>query len=113
MISAAPQNQRMKQTALFSLERASAQLTVFSTVRNSSYILNGAEIKTDAVYDENTSTVGFTVTAAPTDRITVKLNGGSTVKKPNADKICDEILRKTECLQFLKIRIIPCKIKIP
>ena len=48
MISAAPQNQRMKQTALFSLERASAQLTVFSTVRNSSYILNAAEIKTAA-----------------------------------------------------------------
>ena len=48
MILAAPQNQRMKRTALFSLERASAQLTVFSTVRNSSYILKAAEIKTAA-----------------------------------------------------------------
>lgn len=72
------------------------RLRGFSEGTEPTVYLNGAEIKADAVYDENTLTVGFTVTAAPTDRIDVKLaNGGCITDNPNADKICDEILRKS------------------
>ena len=72
------------------------KLREFSESTEFTVYLNGAEIKADAVYDENTLTVGFTVTAAPTDRIDVKLaNGGCITDNPNADKICDEILRKS------------------
>lgn len=72
------------------------KLRGFSESTEFTVYLNGAEIKTDAVYDENTCTVGFTVTAAPTDIIDVKLaNGDCITDNPNADKICDEILRKS------------------